>query len=112
MELHGPHAGRMLPRTYLPPRQPGTGKRSTVMVSTVTGSAQNPQGAVSPSPNVSSSHCLRTRRLAALPRALVFEVPRLVLPSALVDMPAGYPELGNSGNHPTNFLVSSTRRHE
>src|SRR6185369_2466088 len=77
--LQVPQPGRMLPRTYRPPSQPATGNRSTVIVSKSTSTPHsNEHGAVTPLPKLSSSHCFRLRRARALPRALVFVVPRFV----------------------------------
>lgn len=64
---------------------PGIGYRSTEMVSKVTALLQNEQGADSPFPKVSRSHCLRTRREYAEPLELVLLVPRLVV---LIPVPA------------------------
>src|SRR5690606_32439558 len=75
-ELHSPHAGLMLSRTYLPPSTPAIGKRSTVTVFTVNSVSQpNEHKTTTPSPNVSSSHCFLRALSLEEPRSLRFVVP-------------------------------------
>lgn len=73
--LQGPHIGRMLPRTYRPPRIPGM-MRSTVIVDSLRMRPHAKHGHVVPSPNTLSSQARRRLRSRLLPRSFRFVVPR------------------------------------